>query len=119
MFTKTLAITLMSLAAGSALAYEGIDLPVSNFTSTLTRADVQADVLHARAAGLVAHGDKTVIATPVGMAKTRAQVRAETLEAIRLGAISQGEQSSFPTLLQLQRIEMAGQLALQVMVAAR
>jgi hypothetical protein len=100
-------------AAGEA-TYE---LPVAA-TSTLTRADVQAQLFAARAAGHVAHGERSVVIAEVGTPLTRAQVRAETLEAIRIGAIDRHEDSTQPTAAQLESIRLAGQRALAMQMAS-
>jgi len=120
MNTKSLtAAAFFSLASLSAMAQEGFtELPEVSHSS-LTRAEVQAEVVQARASGLFTPGDRTVIAEPTGLAKTRAQVVAETLQAIRLGALDRHEHNSFPTPSQVQSIEMAGQQALTTKVAAR
>ncbi len=123
MFTKTFitaAIAIACFAAGTAaMANETSYEPPVTTTSTLTRAEVLAEAQRARAAGEITQGETSLELKPVGATKTRAQVRAETLEAIRLGAISRGEDNSFPTIEQLQRIEMAGLRALAMTMAAR
>ncbi len=92
--------------------------------STVTRAEVKAELLAARRDGSLVDGDGhfEVLArvdTGLGMGKTRAQVRAETLEAIRLGLIPHGEQNIFPTVEQLEQVRLAGLRALPMNVAQR
>lgn len=89
--------------------------------STLSRAEVRAELLRHRAANPLPAGDATPdFALPVaGMAKTRGQVVAELAEARRLGLVADGERSVFPTAAQLQAIEQAGQRALAMQVAVR
>lgn len=90
--------------------------------STVTRAQVQADLLQARRSGALIDGDshfQTQVAANTGMGKTRAQVMAETLEAIRLGLIPSGEQNIFPTTEQLEQVRLAGLRALPMNVAQR
>jgi hypothetical protein len=102
------------LAAGEA-RYE---FPAAS-TSTLTRAEVKAQLVAARGAGHIAQGERSVVIADTGTPLTRAQVVAETLEAIRVGAISRHEQSEQPTAAQLDSIRMAGQRALAMQVASR
>jgi hypothetical protein len=117
MNTKTLltaafaAISAISmLGAGSAFANEGTyDDPVSSAsTSTLSRADVRAETVRARAAGLIASGERSIVIVDTGPTLTRAQVKAESLEAIRVGGISRHEQSVAPTAAQAESIRQAG-----------
>lgn len=123
MNTKTLFAAafaaLTALGAGSAFAGEATyDYPVV-YTSTVSRADVKAQALQARAAGQIAQGELSVVVTDTGPALTRAQVKAETLEAIRVGAISRHEQSLAPSAAQLESIRMAGQKAVVMTMASR
>jgi Domain of unknown function (DUF4148) len=107
-----------TLGAGSAFASEGTyEYPVA-YTSTLSRADVQAETLRARAAGLISNGEQSIVIADTGPALSRAQVRAETLEAIRVGAISRHEQSVAPTAAQLESIRMAGLKAVAMTMAS-
>lgn len=94
------------------------DYPMA-YTSTTTRAEVKQATLDARAAGLIASGERSVINEPTGSTLTRAQVVAETLEAIRIGAIAYGEASPVITPAQLDSIRMAGLKARSMTVAAR
>lgn len=122
MNTKTLfAVAFAALATlGTASAASGeatYDYPVA-FTSSVTRAEVQAELFRAQAAGEVATGERSVVIADTGPALSRAQVRAETLEAIRVGAISRGEQSTSPTLAQLESIRLAGAKAVAMTMAS-
>ena len=116
----TLAVALAGFAtATTSMAGEATyELPQPS-TSTVTRAEVRADLAAARAAGQLSLGERSYIAAPTGMAKTRAQVLAEALEATRIGAVEQGERSVLLTPAQIERIEMAGLRALTMTVAAR
>jgi hypothetical protein len=87
-------------------------------TSAVSRADVQAETLRARAAGLIAYGERNVVVADSGPALTRAQVKAETLEAIRVGAIDRHEHNVAPTAAQLDSIRMAGLKAALVTMAS-
>lgn len=87
-YTTIAAITLSLFAAGAAQAQEAVyELPAPA-TSSLTRAEVVADLLQARAAGFqqVAEGNYPAQA-PRGQSRTRAEVRAETLAAIASGEL--------------------------------
>jgi hypothetical protein len=122
MHTKTFflaALATIGTLGASAASAEGAtyEYPVVS-TSVVSRAEVQAETLRARAAGLIAHGDRNVLIADTGVALTRAQVKAETLEAIRLGAISRHEQNVEPTAVQLERIRQAGLKALAMTMAS-
>jgi hypothetical protein len=118
LFVAAAISTLSLLSMGSAFAGEAsYDYPVA-FTSSVSRSDVQANTLNARAAGLIATGEQSVVLATAGMGLTRAQVKAETLEAIRLGAISRHEYSDAPTAAQLDSIRMAGLRALAMTTAS-
>jgi hypothetical protein len=123
MNTKTL-ITIATaaialLGAASAFAQEGFtELPGVDH-STLTRAEVQAEALRARATGLIAFNDHEQVLYTSGMGKTRAQVVAETLAARRVGAISNNDRLVELTPAQAEAIEMAGQQAVHLQMAAR
>jgi hypothetical protein len=107
-----------TLGAGSAFAGEGTDAYPVAYTSTVTRAEVQAETLRARAAGLIANGEQSIVIAETGPMLSRAQVRAETLEAIRVGAISRQEQSAAPTAAQLESIRLTGQKAVAMTMAS-
>lgn len=87
-------------------------------STTLSRAEVQAEAQRAQAAGLIQHGERTVVIHSTGPSLTRAQVVAETLEAIRVGAIYRGERSVTPSASQLESIRQAGLRALATTMAA-
>jgi hypothetical protein len=115
-FAAIAAIT--TLGAGSAFAGDATyEYPVAQ-ASTLSRADVRAETLRARAAGLIAHGERNIVIADTGPALTRVQAKAETLEAIRVGAISRHEQSVAPTAAQLESIRLAGLKAVAMTIAS-
>jgi hypothetical protein len=89
------------------------------FTSTLTRAEVVAATLQARAAGRIPGGEQFTFVEDHGPGLSRAQVRAETLEALRLGAIGVHEKNLFPTAAQLESIRMAGLGTVPMAMASR
>ena len=124
MHTKTLltvAIALIGAAFGATAARAGEvepDYPMA-FTSTLSRAQVKADAVRARAVGHIAIGERSYVVADTGPGLTRAQVVAETLEAIRVGAIDHHEHNQFPTAMQLESIRQAGLRAVSMAVASR
>ena len=124
MHTKTLltvAIALIGAAFGATAARAGeveSDYPVA-FTSALSRAQVKADAVRARAVGHIAIGERSYVVAVTGPGLTRAQVVAETLEAIRVGAIDHHEHNHFPTATQLASIRQAGLRAVAMTVASR
>jgi hypothetical protein len=102
----------LSLTAAAAMASEFT--PEAPFVSTLSRAEVRAEAIAARDAGLIASGEFA----PVTVAKststlTRAQVRAEAVEAQRLGLLTAGEVIVLPTPAQLEQVRLAGLRAVQ------
>jgi hypothetical protein len=124
MYAKTFitaAIALVSAIVTTAPAFAG-DISEDHtpaFTSTLTRAEVIAATLQARAAGLIPGGEQFTFVKDHGPGLSRAQVRAETLEALRLGAIGVHEKNLFPSAAQLERIRMAGLNAVPMTMASR
>ena len=83
-------IALASVAATSAFAGNDSDYPVlSSSPSSLTRAEVQAEVLQARKDGTlsVENDHNYPVVTAAGPAKTRAEVRAEVAAAAKAGAL--------------------------------
>jgi TRAP-type C4-dicarboxylate transport system substrate-binding protein len=111
--------TLSTLSAGSAFAGEATyEYPVA-ITSTVSRADVQAQTRLARAAGQISYGELSVVIADSGPALSRAQVQAELREAVRIGAISSGEQTVALTPAQAESIRMAGLKAAAMMMASR
>jgi hypothetical protein len=111
-FTRVALPIVLSLTAAAAMASE--ITPEAPFVSTLSRAQVQAQAIAARDAGLIASGD----VTPVVMAEntsslTRAQVRAEAAQAQKLGLLAAGEITVLPTPAQLEQVRLAGLRAVQ------
>lgn len=127
MYAKTLiatlfAASLLALAGSPAQASEVDDLPVQAFMSTLTRAEVRAELLKGPTLQqrLLSDWAHPLSAAPVSpQSLTRAQVAAEAREALRLGALDGHEFTSFPTPQQLDSIRMAGQRAVRMEVASR
>jgi Domain of unknown function (DUF4148) len=122
MNTKTFVIAafaaVTTLGISPAFAGEATyDYPVA-LTSAVSRADVQAETVRARAAGLIAYGERNVVVADSGPALSRAQVKAETREAIRVGAIDRHEHNVAPTAAQLDSIRMAGLRAAMVTMAS-
>jgi Domain of unknown function (DUF4148) len=119
--TVTAAIALLSAAssfAATAVGEVDLLLPMA-YSSNVTRAEVRAAAVQARAAGQQFNGDYIEFKQPAFMSSvTREQVRAETLEAIRLHAIGYGEHNYFPTQEQLDSIRMAGERAVMMKVAS-
>jgi Domain of unknown function (DUF4148) len=108
-----------TLGAGSAHANDaGFEYPVA-VTSTVSRADVKAEALRARAAGLIAQGELSIVIADTGPSLTRAQVKAELAQALRIGAIDDGERSVTPTAAQLESIRLAGLRAVVMTMASR
>ena len=106
-----------ALTAGAAFAegpLEGNE--VFNFQSTLSRADVQAQVAPAYKADQIARGEANPAqaqATVVASGLTRAQVLAEAAEARRLGVVVRGELQPVATPEQAELIRLAGLRAVQ------
>lgn len=127
MHAKTLiailfATSFMAIASSPAQASEVDDLPTQAFMSTLTRADVRADVLNGPTLQqrLLADWAHPLAAAPASsMSLTRAQVAAEAREALRLGVLDGHEYTLFATPQQLDSIRMAGQRAARMDVASR
>jgi hypothetical protein len=119
--TFTAAVALFSAASSFAAGPVGevdVQLPLA-VSSTVTRAEVRAAALQARADGPLSAGDYIELKQSAFVSSlTRAQVRAETLEAIRLHAIGQGEHNHLPTQQQLDSIRMAGERAVMMKVAS-
>lgn len=95
MFRTTLASIL--LASAFAVHAEG---PIESFApagiSTLTRAEVIAELHRAVAAGEVVHGERSYEARPTGRALSRAEVRAELRLAQAQGWVNPGEATLAP-----------------------
>jgi hypothetical protein len=86
--TRLAALILSFAAAGSAMAESPTVLAPHPTHSTLTRAEVQADVLRARSQGqlLLSEADLNRGETAVSL-RSRADVRSETLAAIASGEV--------------------------------
>ena len=106
-FTRIALPVVLSLTAAAAMASEFT--PEAPFVSTLNRAEVQAQAIAARNAGLIASGEFTpVIVAQNTSTLTRAQVSAEAAEAQKLGLINTGEITVLPTPGQLEQVRLAG-----------
>ncbi len=88
MTIRTLIATLALASAGTAFASEATLLDTQGFTSQLSRAEVQAQVLQARARGqlLVNEADHLRI-PPLASPTTRAMVQAELRNALASGEL--------------------------------
>jgi Domain of unknown function (DUF4148) len=118
-FVAAVVGAITTLGTGSAFATEVSFEPPVPYTSSVSRAEVRAEALRARAAGLIANGELSVVIADTGPSLTRGQVKAELLEAIRIGAIDDGEKSVAPTAAQLESIRLAGLRALVMTMASR
>jgi hypothetical protein len=110
--TRIAAIALSFFAAGAALADDPTIEPVVPKTSTVTRAQVQAELAQARASGLLLVNDAVgVPAAPLLSQKTRAEVRAELIEAIANGDLQAlNSDNSFDGRVQAKRAAYAAML---------
>lgn len=87
---------------------------VFNFSSQLSRAEVQAQAAEANRAGLIVRGEAQPTQAPVlASGLTRTQVLAEAAEARRLGLIAQGEFMPIASPEQTEQIRLAGLRAVQ------
>jgi uncharacterized protein (DUF2126 family) len=106
-----------ALSAGAAFAEGPIEgNEVFSFQSTLSRAEVQAQVAPAYKADHVARGEASATqaqATVVTSNLSRAQVIAEAAEARRLGLVARGEILPVATPEQAEQIRLAGLRAVQ------
>jgi hypothetical protein len=104
-----------ALSAGAAFAEGPIQgNEVFNFQSTLSRAEVQAQVAPAYRADEIARGEATPSqATVVASGLSRAQVQAEAAEAYRLGLVASGEILPVPSDAQIEQVRLAGVRAVQ------
>jgi hypothetical protein len=106
-FTRIALPIVLSMTAATAMASEFT--PEAPFVSTLSRAEVRAEAIAARDAGLIASGEfGPVIVAENTSSLTRAQVRAEAVEAQRLGLLASGEITVLPTPAQLEQVRLAG-----------
>ena len=111
-FTRIALPVVLSMTAAAAMASEFT--PEAPFVSTLSRAEVRAEAIAARDAGLIASGEfAPVIVAQNTSTVTRAQVRAEAVEAQKLGLINTGEVTVLPTPAQLEQVRLAGLRAVQ------
>ena len=111
-FTRIALPVVLSMTAAAAMASEFT--PEAPFVSTLSRAEVRAEAIAARDAGLIASGEFVpVIVAENTSTLTRAQVLAEAVEAQRLGLIANGEITVLPTPAQLEQVRLAGLRAVQ------
>lgn len=120
MNTKTFFVAaIAAFGAASAFASESnFEYPIS-YTSTVSRASVQAEAIGAIKAGVISQGEQSIVLADSGSNLSRAQVKAETLQAIRVGAIERHEHNMTPTAAQLESIRQAGLKALTMTVASR
>jgi hypothetical protein len=111
-FTRIALPIVLSMTAAAAMASEFT--PEAPFVSTLSRAEVRAEAIAARNAGLITSGEfAPVIVAENTSTLTRAQVRAEAVEAQRLGLLTTGEITVLPTPAQLEQVRLAGLRAVQ------
>lgn len=121
---KTTLVALAAAASAFVLAMPASaqeatpDYPTA-YTSTVSRAEVRADAIDARKAGLIVDGERSVVIADIGMPATRAQVAAELREARRLGLIADGEQVAVASESQLQAVKSAGLRADATTVAGK
>jgi len=113
---KTIGLVVMlALGASSAAADSRIkSQEVSNFRSTLTRAEVQAQAVDAYRNGRFVRGEfvpNEIVR--VQSTLTRAQVLAEAAEARRLGLVPRGNYLPQATAEQAEMIRLAGLRAVQ------
>jgi hypothetical protein len=121
---KTTLVTLIAAASALVMALPASaqeatpDYPTA-YTSNVSRDEVRATAIAARAAGQIVDGERSFVATPIGMPVSRATVVAELREARRLGLVADGEQVAVATESQLQSIKSAGLRASDTAVAAK
>jgi alpha-D-ribose 1-methylphosphonate 5-triphosphate synthase subunit PhnG len=109
---KSLVAATLAALSFSALADGGDVQPFMSGSSTLTRAEVRADLASAIAAGAIAQGEQGHAWAPRASERSRAEVVAELMEAQRLG-LTQVTEAGAPvaTAEQLQLIRRAGERA--------
>ena len=111
-FTRIALPIVLSMTAAAAMASEFT--PETPFVSTLSRAEVRADAIAARDAGLTTSSEfGSFIVAESTSSLTRAQVRAEAVEAQRLGLLASGEVTVLPTTAQLEQVRLAGLRAVE------
>jgi hypothetical protein len=109
---KSLVAATLAALSFSALADGGDVQPFVSQPSTLTRAEVRADLAAAIAAGAIAQGELDPILAPRASQRSRAEVVAELIEAQRLGLTRVTEAGApVATAEQLQLIRRAGERA--------
>lgn len=110
--TRIVLPLVLSFTAAGAMASEFT--PEAPFVSTMSRAEVRAQAIADRDAGLTTSSEfGPMIVADAKSTLTRAQVRAEAVAAERLGLITRGEVMVFPTPAQLEQVRLAGQRATQ------
>jgi hypothetical protein len=108
-----------AFASTAAIAQEATPDYPQPITSSTSRADVRAQAVAARDAGLIATGELADRgAVMVRPDAPRVRVQAELGEARRLGLIADGERNVEPTLAQLEAVRAAGDRAATTRVAA-
>lgn len=111
--TRILLPVAFAITATGAFA-EGPIFVEPAFQSTLSRAEVRAQAVQARDAGLLQLGEGVQVAQNTSNSTlSRVQVRAEAAEALRLGLHNGGEASVVATSAQVEQIRMAGLRAVQ------
>lgn len=109
---KSLVAATLAALSFSALADGGDVQPFMSGPSTLTRADVRADLASAIAAGAISQGELVYAWSPRASERSRAEVLAELIEAQRLGLTRVTEAGTpVATAAQLQLIQRAGERA--------
>jgi hypothetical protein len=109
---KSLVAATLAALSFSAFADGGDVQPFVSQPSTLTRAEVRADLAAAIAAGTIAQGELGSVWAPRGSERSRAEVVAELIEAQRLGLTRVTEAGApVATAEQLQLIQRAGERA--------
>lgn len=109
-----------AFASTAAIAQEATPDYPQPFTSSVSRAEVRAQAIAARDAGLIVTGELADRgAATVRADAPRARVQAELGEARRLGLIADGERQVAPTPAQLEAVRAAGDRAATTRVATR
>jgi hypothetical protein len=119
MNTKSVLIAAFAALAASTAMAESPERDVPTLAnSTLSRAEVAAEAVKAQAAGQIAKGEQTYVASTPASDISRAQVMAEARAAQRLGLIAHGEVAARDaTPAELETIRLAGQAAAGITVA--
>jgi hypothetical protein len=115
-----LPVAFASLASTAAFAQEATPDYPQAVTSSVSRAEIRAQAIAARDAGLVAIGEiGQRHVQPQAAGADRVRVQAELGEARRLGLIVDGERSAEATQAQLESVRAAGDRAAVTRVAGR